>query len=85
MITQPPTNEELKAFKESYAAGSSAMLVEPSSTAELLLTLHQRKLSFGELMQLRQKVLAQDADFILNEFKKILMGVVPSVGIHKAE
>jgi zinc protease len=85
LITKTPTDEELKAFREAYSAGSSAMLVEPASTAELLLTLHQRKISFGELIQLRRQVLAQDADFIATEFKKLLAGIVPSVGIHRAE
>jgi zinc protease len=85
LVTKPPTDEELRAFREAYLAGSSAMLVEPTSTAELLLTLHQRKISFAELMQLRQQVITQDADFIATEFKKLLTGVVPSVGIHKAQ
>jgi zinc protease len=81
LIETPPTQEELNAFKQQYLMDGRNLMVEPSSSAELLLTLHQRKLKFDQLLEFRSAAASQDAATINRAFKEVLNGVTPSVGI----
>jgi zinc protease len=85
LTVQPPTNEELSAFRESYATANRNLLAEPNNVAELLLTLHLRNVSIDELQRVRQNVLTRDPQTMMANFKTILNGIEPSVGIHKPE
>jgi predicted Zn-dependent peptidase len=85
LTLQPPSAEELEAFRESYGAANRNLFADPNGVAELLLTLHLRKVSTQELQRVRQTVLTRDANSILINFKNILSGVEPSVGIHRPE
>jgi zinc protease len=82
---QAPNAEELEAFRESYSAANRNLFADPNSVAELLLTLHLRKVSTQELQRVRQNVLSRDAPTIMENFKTILNGIEPSVGIHRPE
>jgi zinc protease len=85
LITQPPSAEELEAFRESYGATNRNLFADPNYVAELLLTLHLRKVQVTELQRIRQNVLQRDGTTISANFKTILNGVEPSVGIHRPE
>jgi predicted Zn-dependent peptidase len=85
LSTQEPTTEELQAFREAYSAANRDLFAEPNSAAELLLTLHFRKVSMQQLQQVRQNILMKDAATIAANFKTILNGIEPSVGIHRPE
>jgi zinc protease len=85
LSTQAPSTEELQAFREAYSAANRDLFSEPNSAAELLLTLHFRKVSLQQLQQVRQNILMRDAANIAANFKTILNGIEPSVGIHRPE
>jgi zinc protease len=80
-----PNTEELNAFREAYGAANRNLFADPNSVAELLLTLHIRKVPIQELLRVRQNVLQRDAASIAANFKNILNGIEPSVGIHRPE
>ncbi len=85
LALQAPSAEELDAFREAYGAANRNLFAEPNSVAELLLTLHIRKVSIQELQRVRQNILLRDAASIAANFKTILNGIEPSVGIHRPE
>jgi predicted Zn-dependent peptidase len=85
LALQPPNAEELNAFREAYGAANRNLFADPNGVAELLLALHIRKVPIEELQRVRQNVLQRDAASIAANFKNILDGVEPSVGIHRPE
>jgi zinc protease len=85
LAQQAPSTEELDAFRESYGAANRNLFADPNSVAELLLNLHLRKVPVQELQRVRQNVLQRDAASIAANFKNILNGIEPSVGIHRPE
>jgi zinc protease len=82
---QAPSAEELNAFREAYGAANRNLFADPNSVAELLLTLHIRKVPIEELQRVRQNILQRDGASIAANFKSILNGIEPSVGIHRPE
>jgi zinc protease len=82
---QEPSVEELEAFRQSYGAANRNLFADPNSVAELLLTLHLRKISIQELRRVRQNMLTKDASTIAANFKTILSGIEPSIGIHRPQ
>jgi zinc protease len=80
LITLPPTQEEVNAFRQQYSIDSRNLMVEPSNSAELLLTLHQRKIKFDQLVEFRQTVAAQDSTGMHQAFKDVLSSLELSVG-----
>jgi zinc protease len=85
LALQAPTTDELNAFREAYGAANRNLFADPNSVAELLLTLHLRKVPVQELQRVRQNVLQRDAASIAANFKTIVSGIEPSVGIHRPE
>jgi zinc protease len=85
LALQAPTTEELNAFREAYGAANRNLFADPNSVAELLLTLHIRKVPIQELQRVRQNVLQRDGASMAANFKNILNGIEPSVGIHRPE
>jgi zinc protease len=85
LALQAPSTEELNAFREAYGAANRNLFADPNSVAELLLTLHVRQVPIQELQRVRQNILQRDGASIAANFKTILNGVEPSVGIHRPE
>jgi zinc protease len=85
LIDQPPNAEEMQAYREAYGSVTRNLLADSASAAELLLTLHQRGISIDQLKRTRQAALQQEAATLNTNFKKMLVGVEPSIGLHLPE
>jgi zinc protease len=85
LTEQAPTAEELEAYRESYSAATKNLFLDPSRVADLLLSLHTRNVSTEELIKTRQAMLTRDAQTLMTNFKNVLAGIEPSIGIHLPE
>jgi zinc protease len=81
LVDQTPTEQELRAFRESYAESTRQLFVSATAAADFLINFHWRQFSLNQVLLARKSIISASAQQLQNQFSQMLVNAQVSIGI----